>query len=125
VGSQEQVVIHNLSRPKFKPIPARHCASFLCRLRGLTFRSNIPINWGLLLVQKGDSRLDASIHMLGVFTDLTVVWINSDKEVVDVRLARSWHPVYLPQRPAKYVLELAPEHINDFIVGDRIKIEVT
>lgn len=123
MGSQKQVVVHNLSRPHLQPITARYCASFLCRLRGLTFRSHIPANWGLLLVQKGDSRVDTSIHMLAVFTDLAVVWIDSGGEVVDVRLARRWRLAYLPKRPARYILELAPEHLKDFTVGDRIKIE--
>ena len=34
------------------------------------------------MVQPKDSRLDASIHMLGVFTDLAVVWINNAGVVV-------------------------------------------
>lgn len=119
----EEVSIHNLSHPHPQPITARYCASFSCRLRGLTFRRKIPTNWGLLLVQDRDSRMDASIHMLFVWTDLTVVWINSEAEVVDVKLAKSWRLAYLPKRPARYVLELSPQHLSDFIVGDRIKIE--
>ena len=120
---QDQVKIYNQSQPAAAPITARYCASFLCRLKGLTFRRNIPLGWGLLLVQGKDSRVDSSIHMLGVFTDLAVVWINADKEVVDVKLARSWRLAYLPQRPAKYILELNPEHLEMFRIGDRVKIE--
>jgi murein DD-endopeptidase MepM/ murein hydrolase activator NlpD/uncharacterized membrane protein (UPF0127 family) len=112
VEIQEQVIIHNLSRPLPQPIIARYCASFFCRLRGLTFRRQIPIHWGLLLVQKRDSRVDASIHMLGVWTDLAVIWINSAEEVVDIKLARRWRLAYLPERPARYVLELAPAHLK-------------
>jgi len=123
VTKNEQVVIYNLSRPETKPINAKYCASFLCQLRGLTFRRHIPTRWGLLLVQKRDSRIDASIHMLGVFTDLTIVWINSDREVVDVKLAKRWHLAYLPEQPACYVLELSPVHLGDFVVGDRVNIE--
>lgn len=61
--------------------------------------------------------------MLGVFTDLTIVWINSDGEVVDVKLAKRWRLAYLPERPARYVLELSPDHLGDFIVGDQVNIE--
>jgi uncharacterized membrane protein (UPF0127 family) len=125
VGAKKQVFIHNLSRQGFKPITANYCDSFLCRLRGLTFRRYIPDRWGLLLAQKSDSRLEAAIHMLGVWTDLTVVWINSEAEVVDVRLARKWRLAYIPQRPASYILELSPAHLDDFAVGDRINIEST
>jgi hypothetical protein len=34
-----------------------------------------------------------------------VVWINSDMQVVDKVLARSWRPAYFSKQPAKYVLE--------------------
>jgi uncharacterized membrane protein (UPF0127 family) len=118
-----QVILQNLSRPQVQPITAHYCASFLCRLRGLTFRRYLPPDQGLLLVQGRDSRMDASIHMLFVFINLAVVWINSEDEVIDVKLARPWRLAYLPQRPARYVLELAVERLNDFNVGDRVKIE--
>ena len=119
----QQVIIHNLSRPSVRPSMARYCASFLCRLRGLTFRRILPPDQGLLLVQGRESRLDSAIHMLFVWIDLTVVWINAANEVVDVRLARRWRLAYLPARPAVYVLELAAERLEDFKVGERVQIE--
>ena len=119
------VTIHNLSTPDVEPLSAKICASFLCQLRGLTFRRMLPREEGLLLVQRSDSRLEAAIHMIGVFTDLAVVWINSSKKVVDVRLARRWRPLYVPRRPARYVLEIAPERMQDFTIGDEVDFEET
>jgi uncharacterized membrane protein (UPF0127 family) len=107
-----------------RPVLARYCSSFLCRLIGLTFRKSIPSGWGLLLVEKRENRLDTAIHMLGVWTDLAVVWIDSRKKVVDVRLARRWRPAYVPAHPAKYVLEMAPEHLNDFHIGDQLEFDL-
>jgi uncharacterized membrane protein (UPF0127 family) len=115
--------IENLSRPLPQPITAQYCDSFLCRLRGLMFHRNVPAGWGLLLVQSRDSRVDSSIHMLFMWTDLAAVWINSGGEVVDVRHARRWRMAYLPVRPARYVLELNPHHLPDFRVGDQIRFE--
>lgn len=102
---------------------APYCSSFFCRLRGLTFRRSLAEDEGLLLVQGNDSRLDAAIHMLFVWMDLAVVWINSAGEVVDVQLARRWHLVYVPQRSARYVLETVPARLDEFKVGDRIQFE--
>jgi hypothetical protein len=119
----QQVIIRNLNRPQTRLITARYCASFLCQLRGLTFRRRLPPDQGLLLVQARDSRLDSAIHMMFVWMDLAVVWINSAGEVVDVKLALRWRPAYIPKRPARYVLELVPERLNDFGVGDRVQIE--
>ena len=42
--------------------------------------------------------MDTSIHMLMVFMDLGVVWINNDCQVVDTVLAKSWRPAYFPKR---------------------------
>ena len=67
--------------------------------------------------------MDAAIHMLGVCTDLGVVWINQSGDVVDLCIARAWRPFYLPPRPARYVLEIAPERLGAFQAGDKVKIE--
>ena len=117
------VNLQNLTRPLVLPIQATYCTSFLCRLRGLTFRRRLPPDQGLLLVQSRDNRLDAAIHMMGVWINLAVIWINSAGEVVDVKLARRWRPFYIPRSPARYVLELAAERLGDFIIGDRIQFE--
>ena len=119
----QEVIIHNLDQSQISPIKAYYCSSFLCRLRGLTFRRRLHPDRGLLLVQNRETRLDAAIHMLFVWMDLAVIWINSSYEVVDVRLARSWRPIYLPRRSASYVLELNVARLNDFTIGDRIDIE--
>lgn len=117
------VLVHNQSRLAAGPVRARYCATFTSRLRGLTFRRSLPDMDGLLLVQKSDSRLDAAIHMLGVFMDLGIAWINSDHEVVDVCLARAWRPFYVPRAPARYVLEVTPARLEDFQVGDKVRFE--
>jgi uncharacterized membrane protein (UPF0127 family) len=119
----QQVHIYNLSRPQDSAVVAKYCVSFTCRLRGLMFRRSLAAEEGLLLVQSRENRLDAAIHMLFMWVDLAVVWINAASEVVDVRLARRWRPIYVPTRPALYVLELAEGHLADFKVGDQVKFE--
>ena len=118
-----EINISNLSRPLAQTIQARYCDSFFCRLRGLTFRRSLPARTGLLLVESRDNRLDASIHMLFMWMDLAVVWIDSSLRVVDVKLARRWKLAYLPQAPARYVLELPVDCQTDFTVGDLLKFE--
>ncbi len=119
------VLIENQSRPLSQPVRAGYCQSFICQLRGFTFRRMIDPQEGLLLVQHRDSRLDSSIHMMFVWTDLAVAWINSAMDVVDVRLARQWRPAYIASRPACYVLEMAPQRLAEFQVGDRLRFVET
>jgi len=101
----------------------KYCDTFLTQLRGLTFRTRLARDEGLLLVGRRDSRLDSSIHMLFVSFDLAVVWINSEWKVVDKILAKSWMPAYFPKQPAKYVLEIHPERWEDFKIGDVVQFK--
>jgi uncharacterized membrane protein (UPF0127 family) len=101
----------------------KYCESFLCRLRGLTFRSPLTRDEGLLLVFGRDSRLDSSIHMLGVSFDLAVFWINNDMQVVDKIVAGAWKPAFFPKSPARYVLEIHASRINDFEIGQTVQFQ--
>jgi uncharacterized membrane protein (UPF0127 family) len=118
-----QVIVHNRSRSQDQLVQVKYCDTFLCQLRGLTFRRQLPLDEGLLLVQSRDSRLEAAIHMLGVWFDLTIVWINSDMLVVDVQQAHSWWSVCVPQYPAMYILEVSVDTLCDFRVGDEVFFE--
>ncbi len=116
------VNVANRTRSLPSPLHAVYCDSFLCRLQGLMFRSSLEPGYGLILVQGHDSRIDSSIHMLFVYMDLAVIWINSSFQVVDTVLARSWKLAYAPKAPAKYILEIQPGRLGEFQVGDIIEI---
>ena len=87
------------------------------------FRRSLAPNEGLLLVQKRENRGESAIHMLFMFMDLAVVWLNDSKLVVDVKFARRWRLFYASQSPAKYVLELPGEYIDAFQVGDQLQFD--
>jgi uncharacterized membrane protein (UPF0127 family) len=114
------LVVNNLSLALASPARVKYCHTFLCRLRGLTFRRSLPPDEGLLLVEAREARLDAAIHMLFVPFDLAVFWIDSGMHVVDKVLARSWRPAYLPAAPARYILELHPDRWGDYQVGHSV-----
>jgi uncharacterized membrane protein (UPF0127 family) len=115
--------IENKNQPLPAPLQAIYCDSFLCRLRGLMFRSSLAHEEGLLLVEARDSRIDTSIHMLFVYMDLAVIWINSKNTVVDAVLARSWRLAYAPAQPARYILEIHPSRLNEFTIGDHVEFQ--
>ncbi len=117
------IVIRNLTRPVQDPPRIRKCESFACRLRGLMFRRHLDADEGLLLGIGRDSRLDSSIHMFFVPFDLAVFWIDSELCVVDKRLAKSWAPAYFPAKAARYTLEIHPERLGDYNVGDHVEFQ--
>ncbi len=99
----------------------RCCASFLCRLRGLTFRRHLGDDEGLLLVGRRESRADVAIHMFFVFFPIAAVWLDGGGRVVDVRLARPFRPLYVPRAPARDVLEGPPELLERVRIGDQLR----
>lgn len=73
--------------------------------------------------QVTEDRINAAIHMFFMNFDLTVVWLDRNLRVVDVQYARRWRPAYTPAKPARYVLELHPDRLNDFQTGDQLVFE--
>jgi uncharacterized membrane protein (UPF0127 family) len=115
------VTVHNRSRGIQGDLRAKYCNTFFSQLRGLSFRSGLSRDEGLLLVGRLDSRIDSSIHMFFVPFELSVIWINSAMQVVDKVLAKPWRPAYFSRRPAKYALEIHPERWGEFEIGDRVE----
>ena len=105
------------------PLRARLCDTFLCRLRGLTFRRSWPGDEGLLFVESAESRVATSIHMFFVFFSIGVVWLAADGSVVDAKLAKPFRPYYAPAAPAKYYLEATPALLSWVQVGERLTID--
>ncbi|MCA9934660.1 MAG: DUF192 domain-containing protein [Ardenticatenaceae bacterium] len=102
---------------------AKWCNTFSSKLRGFTFRRHLAPDEGLVLVENGDGRLNTSIHMLFVFFDLGVLWVNSQGMVVDSVVARPWRLSYAPQAPAQYVIEGHPDILTHVQIGDYIQFE--
>jgi uncharacterized protein len=121
----DTALIRNLNRLDVPQIEAKYCESFGCQLRGLSFRKQIAGTEGLLLVQRHDSIINASIHMLGMWFDICVIWINAQGVIVDNRIARRWRLAYFPASPAKYVLETHPGRLQDYRIGDHVEISVS
>jgi uncharacterized membrane protein (UPF0127 family) len=117
------ITVQNKNRTIAGPLQVQYCDTFFTQLRGLSFRSRLALDEGLLLVGKRDSRIDSSIHMFFVSFDLSVIWINSTMQVVDKVLAKSWRPAYFSKQPAKYVLEIHPERWGDFEIGDGVEFK--
>jgi len=87
------------------------------------FQRSLDDNGGLLMVQKMESRANSAIHMFFVKMDLGVIWLDSSQKIVDIQLAKSWQPMYTPQFPAKYILEIHPQRLPEFKIGDQLSFE--
>ncbi|MEX2143325.1 MAG: DUF192 domain-containing protein [Anaerolineales bacterium] len=120
-----QVSILNNTHPLRTPLTAGYCDRFLCRLRGLMLRSQLPTDRGLVLVENAESRLNAGIHMLGMAFDLGIVWLDNNRQVVDIQKARRWRSFLIPRIAARYVIEFHAKRLEEFHLGDQIVFEET
>ena len=105
------------------PLKVRRCGTFVCRLRGLTFRRRINEDEALLFVEATESRLGTAIHMAFVFFPIGVVWLNRDGIVVDKAVARPFRPYYAPRAAAKYFVEGPPVLVEWVTIGERLLME--
>lgn len=117
------IAIKNKNRRVEGELRIKYCDTFFTQLRGLTFRSRLPRDEGLILVGTRDSRLESSIHMFFVPFDISVIWVDSRMQVVDKVIAKSWRPAYFSKRPARYVLEIHPDRWGDFEIGDGVEFK--
>ena len=90
------------------------------RARGFMFRRELKPEESLLFVNSRETIADAAIHMLFVGMPLGVVWLDSERRVVDTVLAQPWRIHTAPQQPAKYFLEGAPSLLEQVSIGDRV-----
>ncbi len=116
------LAVHNESRREEWPLRVRVCRSFLCRLRGLTWRRRLPPEQALLLVGGRESRVDTAIHMVFVFFPIAAIWLDAEGGVVDAQLARPFRPLYVPRGRARDVLEGDPTLLERVAVGDRLRL---
>ena len=112
--------LNSAAQPRIR---ATYCSSFFCKFKGLMFKRCLPENEGILLVEKKESIIDTSIHMFFMFFDIATIWINAENIVVDVQLAKKWHPFYASKKPAQYVLECHSSQLSKFKIGDQVSIK--
>jgi uncharacterized membrane protein (UPF0127 family) len=115
----QHVLVKNVTDQQILVQRARWCNSFFCRLRGLTFRRKL--DHALILVEQSDGRIATMIHMMFVFFPIAAIWIDQSGQVVDTCLAKPFRLLYIPQAPAKYVLEGDPSLLEKFKAGDKVE----
>lgn len=121
---QKYSLIKNQTKDEIIIEKARWCDSYLSKLKGFMFTSELNDDDGLVLVHGSDSRLNSAIHMMFVPFDLGVIWVNQAGVVVDKVVAKSWALNYSPKAPAQYVIEVHPERIAHVEINDKLEFEI-
>ncbi len=99
------------------------CESFWCHFRGLMLIKHLPADNGLLFVTGRESKAQTTIHMFFMRFPIGVVWLDSERRVVDAQLAKPWRPAYAPCAPAQYFLEANVSILDRVKVGDVLRFD--
>lgn len=87
------------------------------RYIGLRFYRKLKLNQGVMLVN--NSEMISNIDMFFVFFPIKVIWLNSNKQVVDVKIAKPFQPLITSNKKAQYLLELNKNVNVD--IGEKLK----
>jgi len=89
---------------------------------GLMFSKRKNFDYCLIFERPSESIIGSSIHMMFVFYPIKVVFLDSNKKVVDIKKKAIPFGFYFPKKPAKYILELPINQNLNFIKNnDRFK----
>jgi len=96
------------------------CNSFVSKLRGLMFTRESDS----ALVFRFAREKKTALHMFFVFYPIDVVYLNSDKIIVEMKPNFRPFRVYFPGNKARYVLELPAGYIQkyDLAVGEKFDL---
>lgn len=112
-------------KPLEPQLSLKVCRTFWSRGRGFLLSPQPPLDRGLLFWYPRASRMETSIHMIGVPFPLAVIWLDKNRRVVDRKIARPWQFALVPQKAAQYIIECHPERLGDFAEGELIDFLVT
>lgn len=109
-----------LNRTRGKEIQAkvRIAEDPFSRMKGLMFENENKFDYALVFELPSESRIRASIHMMFVFFPIEVVYLDSQKKVVDIAKVNPWTLNYTPKKPAKYFIELKSGLSKGIKAGD-------
>lgn len=102
---------------------AKWCQSFWCHFRGLQFTFSLDNDEGLLFVTGSESVVNTTIHMLFMFMEIAVVWLDASGKVVDKKLAKPWRLAYPPAKAAQYYIEANPSLLERVEIGDVLQFD--
>ena len=94
--------------------------SFL-RFKGLMFEKKENFDYALIFELTRESKISSSVHMMFVFFPIEIVFLNSQKIVVDKATLNPWKLNYTPKKPAKYFIELPVENGKKIKLGEKLK----
>jgi uncharacterized membrane protein (UPF0127 family) len=96
------------------------CDTFWLKFKGLMFRRALDPQEVYVFAYPRESITETTIHMFFVFFSIAVLWLDSERRVVDKVIAKPFRPLYAPKQAAQYFVEGVPELLDRVKLGDLV-----
>ncbi len=91
----------------------------LSKIKGLMFSKSLKRGEAMVLVANEEGIFETTLHMFFVFFTIDIVWLDKEYRVVDKKEnVKSFTPLIIPRKPAKYVIELPKSTAKYVSIGD-------
>ena len=70
-----------------------------------------------------ESRNSCTMHTLFMLRTIDMVFLSSERKVVDIKTAKPFKPVIRPKAPARYVIELPEGMSRMFDLGQKVELK--
>jgi len=78
--------------------------TFVKQTIGLMFRKSIPEHYAMIFDMRREQYI--GIHMLFVRFPIDLVYLDTDRQVIDIKHLKCWTGIAFPSRPARYAIEM-------------------
>ena len=98
-----------------------HARTMLRQMIGLMFRRSIPEDYALIFDMQWEQYI--GIHMLFVPFPIDLLYLNSNRQIVDLRHMRAWIGIATSKKPARYAIEMPAGNIErmSLKIGDALE----
>ncbi len=93
-------------------------------IKGLMFSKKLEKNKGVILdlgIEK--ERIFSSVHMLFVFQELDIIFLNDKLQIVDKVRLKPFELNYTPKGKTRFIIETNSKIISNLKVGDKLQFK--
>lgn len=114
-------MIRNISQKKNIIATHRIADNVFSRAKGLMFSREKNFDYGLIFDLERETKIGASIHMFFVFFPINVVFLDSKKKIIDIKLGLKPWQMTKPRDKCRYIIELPAKYGKKlFSIGDKL-----
>lgn len=116
-------MIKNISKKKNIIASHRVADNMFSRAKGLMFSREKDFDYGLIFDLERETNIGAGIHMFFVFFPINVLFLDANKEIIDIKFELKPWQMTRPRscKKCRYIIELPIKYGKKFYsVGDKL-----